>query len=705
MGMIAGGVVVKTLVVGAAIVGVVVGVTLADRALAADGSIPTKAPPAPPAPSAYDWSGFYVGSYLGYAAGGSHWSATQGGATTPSLGGALDLFNSYDAFAGTGSYFLGLQAGYNYLFPSRLLLGIEADVSFPSFAGPSPHSISGTSTISSASIGLASYSEQVEFSGTVRGRIGYAPGNWLYYVTGGFAYSYDQFTRTQLAGVSGTAQPGAVESLFMVPRVGGAVGAGIEVALTSNWTARLEYLYTEYGSRSVTFADAAQRFDSDFAVQSLRLGLDYRLGSYATDADLFTKAPSALDLGWFVVHGQATFIEQYAAPFHAPYRGVNSLDSNAGRETGDAMFAAGFKPWPGAELWIDPELGQGFGLSDTEGVAGFPSGAAFRVGASVPYSRIQRTFIRQTIDLGGATQKVDADFNQFAGSQTADRLVITIGKFSVSDVFDSNKYAQNPRKDFMNWSLIDAGTFDYAADAWGYTYGASAEWYQGNWTLRGGWFDLSDVPNSADLDPRFRQFQWMGEIERRYDFWGHPGKIAVTGLLSRGRMGSFADAIALAEITGGPADIAAVRQYKSRGGVDMNIEQEITSDLGVFMRAGWADGNIEPFDYTDVDRTVAAGLSVNGKPWGRPNDTFALAGIVNGISAEHAAFLNDGGLGILVGDGMLPHPGPEQIIETYYQFPVYAWIMTLDYQFIVNPAYNRDRGPVSVIGTRLYAQF
>ena len=117
---------------------------------------------------------------------------------------------------------------------------------------------------------------------------------------------------------------------------------------------------------------------------------------------------------------------------------------------------------------------------------------------------MQRTFIRQTIDLGGESQKVDADLNQFAGSQTADRLVITIGKFSVSDVFDTNKYAHDPRKDFMNWALIDAGTFDYAADAWGYTYGAAAEWYRGNWTLRGGLFDLSIVPNSTELDPTLR---------------------------------------------------------------------------------------------------------------------------------------------------------------------------------------------------------
>ncbi len=689
----------KKLVGGAVIV---IMLATATHALAADDIVVTKAAPIPYSVSpGYDWSGFYGGSHLGDATGGSHWSATQDGAARPNLAGSLSFFNPYDVFTGTGSDFLGLQAGYNYMFYSRFLLGVEADISFPGVLG-------GSRTISSPLVGQASYQEQVQMSGTVRARFGYAPGRWLFYATGGFAWSYDQFTHTQLAGVpvSGTAQPGEVESLVMVPRLGGAVGAGIEVALTPSWSARLEYLYTDYGLRSVTFADAAQRFDSDLAVQTLRLGLDYRLGSEAINPEIFTKGPAALDMGWFVMHGQTTFIEQYAAPFRAPYSGVNSLASNAGRETWDAIFATGFKLWQGAELWIDPEIDQGFGLSNTEGVAGFPSGAAFKIGGSVPYPRIQRTFIRQTIDLGGESQKVEAGLNQFAGSQTADRLVITIGKFSVSDVFDTNKYAQNPRKDFMNWALIDAGTFDYAADAWGYTYGAAAEWYRGNWTLRGGLFDLSVVPNSTKLDPTFDQFQWIGEIERRYDFWGHPGKIAFTGFLGRGRMGSYEDAIALAAITGGPANIAAVREYQSRGGINMNLEQEITPDLGVFMRAGWANGDIEPYEYTDIDRTIAAGLSLNGKQWGRPDDTVGFAGVVNGISPEHAAFLNDGGLGILIGDGMLPHPGLEQIIETYYSYALTSkTYLTFDYQFIVNPAYNTDRGPVNVFAGRFHTSF
>ena len=673
-----------------------------EGAAAADLSraLPAKAPPPTAASAGDDWTGFYAGGHLGYAAGFSNWTATQAGAATPSLSGALDLFQGYNFSTGKGSYLLGLQAGYNYMLPSRVVLGVETDVSFPSVLGASQ-------TIASPLIGQAIYRDEVQMSGTLRGRIGYAPGHWLFYATGGFAYSFDEISRTQVAGVAidGTAAAGTVENLFMVPRIGAAAGAGVEVMLTPRWTARLEYLYTGYGSRSVDFPAGAQRFTSDLSVHTLRIGLDYRLGRDSIDPQVFTKGPEALDLGSFAVHAQTTFMEQYAPPFHSPYVGQNSLIPNQGRETWDTTLGVGVKLWQGAEFWFDPEIDQGFGLSATEGIAGFPAGTAFKVGSSVPYARLHKAFVRQTIDLGGEVQKVDAGFNQFAGSQTADRLVITIGKFAVTDVFDTNKYANNPRHDFMNWALINTGTFDYAGDAWGYTYGAAAEWYRGDWTLRGGLFDLSLVPNSQELDTSFGQFQWLGEIERRYDLWGHPGKVAITGFLSRGRMGTFQDAIDLAQITGSPADITAVRKYQSRGGVSMNLEQEITTDLGLFMRAGWADGNIEPFDYTDIDRTVAAGLSLKGKQWGRPDDTFGLAGIVNGISKVHEQFLNDGGLGILVGDGMLPHPGPEQIVETYYAFPLLASTVTLDYQFIVNPAYNRDRGPVSVLGARWHTEF
>ena len=408
----------------------------------------------------------------------------------------------------------------------------------------------------------------------------------------------------------------------------------------------------------------------------------------------------------WAVHGQFTFVNQGDLAFRSPYSGPNSLAPAQSRETTDATLYAGVRLWSGAELWIDPEIDQGFGLSNTLGVAGFPSGEAYKVGRAEPYFRLQRLFVRQTIDLGGESQTVDPDLNQLGGTQSANRLVITIGKLGVPDIFDNNTYAHDPRGDFLNWSLIDTGTFDYAADAWGYTYGAAAEWYVGRFTLRGGAFDLSVVPNSETLDPNFSQFQLAGELEERHKFLGRAGKIRITGFLSRGRMGSFADAVQVAEATGQPADIAAVRRYQGRGGVSFNLEQEVADGLGVFARAGTANGGVEPYEFADIDRTLAAGVSLNGKRWGRSNDTIGLAGVVNGISKEHELYLALGGTGILVGDGRLPHPGSEQILETYYDLAAYGPAhISLDYQFVANPAYNRDRGPVSIFAARLHTQF
>lgn len=646
-------------------------------------------------PDSRDWTGTYFGGHFGYAGGRSNLAAFDAAAGPAS--GALDFFQPYDFSKGTGSYFIGLQTGYSYMFPSRVVAGAEIDVSFP-------NEISGSRGLYSPLMGQASYDEKVQYSGTLRARLGYAFNDLLVYGTGGIAWSYNQFTRTQLVGfpLGGTASLNTSETISMVPRFGWTLGTGVEARLSPDWTARLEYFYTEFSNRNVFFPAAAQHFASDVGLHNVRVGFNYWPGR---EANLLFEGPKALELDRFSLQGQATFVGQYAFPFRAPYQGQNSLAPNQARETGDVTFYAGMRLWQGAEFWINPEIDQGFGLSNTLGVAGFPSGEAYKVGAAVPYARIPRMFVRQTIDLGGDVQKVATDINQFASSQTANRLVVTVGKFAVTDVFDTNKYAHDPRKDFMNWSIIDTGTFDYAADAWGYTYGAAVEWYQGAWTVRGGIFDLSIVPNSSQLDPRFNQFQWVGEIEHRHELWGKPGKVAVTGFLSRGRMGRYDDAIRLASLTGEPADIVAVRRYTSRSGLSINWEQQVTADIGIFGRAGFSSGTVEPYEFTDIDRTFATGLSITGKQWGRSNDTFGLAGVINGITSTHQAFLNAGGLGILVGDGRLPNPGSERIIEAFYSLPVSTWRLTLDYQFITNPAYNRDRGPVSVLGARLRSQF
>jgi len=409
----------------------------------------------------------------------------------------------------------------------------------------------------------------------------------------------------------------------------------------------------------------------------------------------------------WAIHGQATNVWLLQPAFRSPYQGPQSLSPAAnGRETIDATLYAGIRPWRCAEIWINPEVDQGFGLSDTFGVAGYPSGEAYKVGRAEPYVLVQRGFLRQTINLGGEPQKLEPDLNQLGGTQTANRLVFTIGKYSVVDIFDTNTYAHDPRNDFFNWSIIDQGAFDYAANAWGYTYGGAAEWYQDWWTIRAGVFDLSQTPNSVALSHGFGQGQFVAELEERLSLWDQPGKLKFLYWLTRGNLGTYLDAISFGEATGTTPSTGAVRSFRTKDGFGLNLEQQVATDFGVFARAGVSQGTVEEVDFTDINESISAGLSLTGSRWGRPDDTVGLAGAINRISDQGKLYLAAGGLGGIIGDGRLPNAGPEQILEMYYRFAVFSFAhFTADYQFINHPAYNRDRGPVSVFGLRLHLQY
>ena len=406
------------------------------------------------------------------------------------------------------------------------------------------------------------------------------------------------------------------------------------------------------------------------------------------------------------IHGQFTNVTQWHPAFNAPYSGDNSMDPrarNAG--TTDVTLFAGVGLWQGAELWLNPEYDQGFGLSNTLGMAGFPSGEAYKVGQNTPYLRLPRAFVRQVFNLGGEAEKLESAANQLAGTRTVDNLTLTLGKFSVVDIFDINTYAHDPRADFFNWSVVDAGAFDYAADAWGFTYGAAAEWTQSWWTLRGGLFALSTEPNGKKPDVDFRQYSLLGEFEARHQWLGHPGKVKLLGFLNHGRMGNYRDAVALAQQNGGVLDIAPVRRFQDRTGFAINVEQEVAADLGVFARVSANDGSKEAFEFTEINRSVSLGLALKGDRWGRHEDTAGMAAVVNGLSGPAREYFRAGGMGILIGDGGLNY-GLEKIAELYYALKVArGFTLTADYQHVVNPAYNRDRGPIPLLGLRAHAEF
>ena len=414
---------------------------------------------------------------------------------------------------------------------------------------------------------------------------------------------------------------------------------------------------------------------------------------------------SARPEAW-AVYGQLTNVTQRHNRFRSPYSGTNSLEAR-GRteETTDATLYAGLRPWPGAEFWLNAEVDQGFGLSNTVGVAGFPSGEAYKVGANTPYLRLPRAFLRQTISLGTPLETVEGSANQLPGAVAADKVVLTVGKFSVTDIFDTNSYAHDPRTDFLNWSVIDAGAFDYAADSWGFTYGGSVEVSAGAWAWRGGVFQLSAVPNGKVTGLHLGHFMLVIEAEHSHEWLGLAGKVKVLGFVNRGDMGRYDDAVRLATATGEAPDTSLVRRRSSRAGVTLNSEQSLGAGVGAFARLGFNDGSKEAYEFTEINNSLSGGVSVGGASWRRPDDRLGVAIVTNGLSSGSRQYFSAGGTGILIGDGRLTY-AREQIAEVYYALRFTPEMsIALDLQRIVHPAYNRDRGPVTVVALRLHADF
>src|SRR4029077_16015672 len=351
--------------------------------------------------------------------------------------------------------------------------------------------------------------------------------------------------------------------------------------------------------------------------------------------------------------------------FHSPYQGTNSLrpDDNFKQSSSFDLFI-GVRLWPGGEFYVNPEYYQGFGLSNTHGIAAFPNAEAYKVGQKIGDVFNAHMFLRQTFGFGGEQEELASDQLQLAERIDISRLTITIGRLSVTDQFDANAYAHSSRTQFLNWALVDNGAFDYAADSVGVIEGATAELNQKTWALRYGIFDVPRVSNGFAKDGHFlKAWQQMMELEERYSVGDHPGKIRFLSWLERAHMGSYRETLADPSLM---ANIALTRRYRYQYGFALDIEQEITKDLGAFLRASWRDGQEEVWQFTDIDRSLSAGLQLKGSSWNRSADTVGLAGIIDGISSAHRDFLAAGGRGITIGDGKLPHYEPEGVLEMYY---------------------------------------
>jgi high affinity Mn2+ porin len=302
--------------------------------------------------------------------------------------------------------------------------------------------------------------------------------------------------------------------------------------------------------------------------------------------------------------------------------------------------------------------------------------------------------------LGGEREQAADQLNQVAGERDVHRLAVVVGKLAATDIADDNRYAHDPRTQFLNWALMYNGAWDYPANVRGYTYGVALDYNTKNWSIAYGAFAEPAVANGAPIDPHILKAQGqVVEFEGRYDLWGRTGAARLLGYLNHAHMGKYNDA--LVEMPVNP-DITLTRSYRYKYGVGLSIDQALTDDLGFFSRLGWNDGHSESWAYTEIDRTASAGLVLGGRCWCRPYDRVGLAGVLNGLSGPHRDYLAAGGLGFIIGDGRLNY-GLEEILELYYSMQVRTGILVvLDFQEVGNPAYNRDRGPVSVGSLRVH---
>ena len=624
----------------------------------------------------YDWTGFYVGGHFGYG------DAGFGPGTNPLPEQGVILPHSATGLSG------GYQLGYNRQLANRVVLGIEADATF---TGPTDGPALARSPVP--------FNTTIDYVGTVRGRIGYAFDRFMPYVTGGVAWGHTHINVNDADGVS---------PLFPVGhyQAGWTAGLGLEYAVSGNWTAKAEYEYVDLSRKTYDLSGfGLGSVNVDPRIHLFKLGLNYQFGDTPWMPVVGkTKLPESDDWN---VHAQTTVLPQGYGPIHSPYASPQSLPGGGQfQATWTTTAFLGARLWDGGEFYFNPELAQGFGLNGTLGLAGFSNGEAQKAGAPFPKIRAQRYYFKQTFGLGGEQEQVDDAPNQLAGKRDIDRVTLIVGRFAVGDFFDGNSYAKDPRADFMNWAMWASAAYDFPADLPGYTRGAVVELNRKDWAIRAGLFQVPDAPNSDVLT--FKTGGSVVEFEERHSIFEQPGKLRVGVFANSGNTANYNDVVAQA--VANPAldinDITTANQRtRSKYGFYVNLEQQIVKDVGLFARASWNDGQNQILSFTDIDRSLSGGLSIKGSRWGRPDDTIGIGGAINGLSAAHRDFLAAGGTGLLIGDGQLNYR-TERILEAYYAYSVIKGVtLSADYQLVVNPAYNADRGPVSIFSGRMHAEF
>src|SRR6266849_5354615 len=412
----------------------------------------------------------------------------------------------------------------------------------------------------------------------------------------------------------------------------------------------------------------------------------------------------------FWLSGQANFIFQTHPQFHAPYSGPNSLSPNYEKATSRVMtLYTGVRLNDSTEILVDIEEAGGAALSTGLGLAGPPDLDIVRNPSLSKAPYLGRGMIHKVFALSRDKVENQRNFLSLFEELPRRRLEIRFGKFSMPDFFDVNSAGSDTHFQFSNWTTDNNGAYDYAADTRGYTVGVTADYEDRNWGFRFAEALMPKVANGIDLvwkpwqvhSENFEYELRHGVIPKK------PGIIRLLAFTNYANMGISRDAVAqfkeglvpVPEITHHPWHIT--RKY----GFGVNLEQNLARNVTAFARWGWDDGRTESFAYTEIDSTFDEGIGVNGAQWHRKQDRAGIAFVSNGIKKDHQIYLADGGNGFLLGDGKLNY-GRENIVESYYTAHVWRGIyIAPGVQYIVNPGYNRDRGPVVVPTLRAHVEF
>jgi hypothetical protein len=435
------------------------------------------------------------------------------------------------------------------------------------------------------------------------------------------------------------------------------------------------------------------------------------LSLFAQGADAPVPSPTGQESFWdrFWISAQANFIRQQHPTFDAKYSGPNSFlpDREHATSRVETLYT-GFQITKQLEILADVESAGGAGLSNALGIAGFTNLDVVRNPALSEDPYVARVMLHYTIPLSEETTEVTRNPLSLASTAPVRRLELRLGKMSTVDFFDLNSVGSDSHLQFMNWAIVNNGAYDYAADTRGYTYGLLAEYFSKSWVARFGEMLMPAVANGIQLDWNIARAR--GEnFEVEYHTALLPKRASVVrglAFVNHANMGSYRQAIN--GYLSGKDAVPDVTLYRKQGrvkyGFGLNVEQELTPLWRAYGRLGWNDGANESFAYTEIDRDAQIGSDFRGKPWRRPQDKVGAAFVVNGISGDHRRYLALGGQGFILGDGALNY-GLEKIFETYYTVHVWRGIsFAIDYQYVRNPGYNRDRGPVSVVSFRVHVE-